>query len=102
MRASIFLMHHPGRGDGENACGRQKQAEMPEDAAPREQGDRGDDQRDLQEDFAKIEAVGFAVGEREFSLEFVAFGFELFLVLFVDAKTNPIDEPWAPSSPRYV
>ncbi len=56
---------------------------MPEYAPTRQQRDRSDHQRDLQEDFAQIEAIRFAVREREFPFEFVAFGLKFLLVLFI-------------------
>src|ERR1035441_10908460 len=78
-----LLVHDPGRGGDDNAGGRHEQAEIPEYAAAREQSDGGDHQRDLQEDFAQMEALGLAAGKGGNLFPFARLGAELFLIVFI-------------------
>src|SRR5208337_2073084 len=80
---STLLEHHPSRCRNQHAGRRQQQPKVPEYATARKQSDRGDHQRNLQEHFAEIEAVGFAVRKRKFPLQFVSFGLEFLLVFFI-------------------
>jgi hypothetical protein len=57
---------------------------------PESKRDRGDDQGDLQEHFAQIEAVGFAAGVFGLVLGFVRLAVELLLLVFIAVRFGPV------------
>src|ERR1700675_4413000 len=71
LLADDLLAHNQDRGGDEYSRSCHNQAETPENAAAREQGDRADHQRDLQTDYAEIEAVSLAAGKFAFLFQFV-------------------------------
>src|SRR5260370_32676493 len=84
--ADDLSVDDPRRRSDENSSSRHKQAKVPEYAAAGEQGDRGDYQGYLQEDFAEIEAVGFATGKFAFLFQFAGLGVEFLLIIFIAVR----------------
>lgn len=79
----MLLVDHP-RGSGKHDTdGAEKEAEAPENPAAGEQRDGRDDQRNLEEDFAKVKAVSLAVRQPELLLKFPGLGFEFLLFVAI-------------------
>ncbi len=72
------MQSQPGDRDDESD-GRRHESRSPENALPRQQGDRGDDQRNFQEAFAEIEAVGAPALNIHLFFEFAGFSLDLLL-----------------------
>src|ERR1039458_6030148 len=75
--------HHKSAACGDHADRREHKSEVPVGALVREQGDGGDDQRDLQKYLAQVEAIGAAAGVSHFCLQSARFILDVLLLVAI-------------------